>query len=89
MDEWRLTVKLRSRRALNEYMRFHGIETAYQLALKCGLKAGVCGHLVSGRRNTCSVPTARAIEEGLSCPPGFLFEPQMSRVGEDDRRQAA
>ncbi|GEM_PF-3925152 len=31
-DQWRLTVRLRSHRALREYMEFHRIPTAYALA---------------------------------------------------------
>lgn len=85
-DQWRLTVKLKSRRALVEYMEFHKIKTAYALADKAGLKAPVVGHLVSGRRNTCSLKTAGAIEEALGCPPGFLFEPKMSQVADNIRR---
>lgn len=85
MDEWRLTVKLKSRRALLEYMEFHRLKTAYALASKADLKAPTVGHLVSGRRNSCSLATARAIEEALQCPPGFLFEPRMSRVADAPR----
>ncbi len=84
-DAWRLTVKLRSHRALAEYMAFHRIDTAYELAQKAGLKPGVVGHLVSRRRNSCSLSTARAIEEALGCPPGFLFEARMSRVADAPR----
>lgn len=85
MDEWRLTVKLKSRRALLEYMDFHRLKTAYALAAKAGLKAPAVGHLVSGRRSSCSLATARAIEEALQCPPGFLFEAKMSRVADAPR----
>lgn len=86
-DTWRLTVKLKSRRALTDYMEFHKIKTAYELARKAGLKVGVVGHLVAGRRNSCSLKTARAIEEALGCPPGFLFEPRMSQVVSDTRQR--
>lgn len=86
-DEWRLTVNLRSHRALLEYMEFHHIKTAYELARRANLKAGVVGHIVAGRRKSCSYPTAAAIERALSCPPGFLFEQRMSRVA-DTKRQS-
>lgn len=79
-DPWRLTVRLKSRRALADYMEFRNITSAYQLARAAALKPGVVGHLVSGRRNSCSPKTARAIEEALGCPPGFLFDPKMSQV---------
>lgn len=85
-DLWRLTVKLKSHRALLEYMQFHRIGTAYELARRANLKPGVVGHLVARRRNSCSLATASAIEEALQCPPGFLFEPRMSRVADDSRR---
>lgn len=81
-DPWRLTLRLKSRRALAEYMDFHRIKTSYELARRAGLKPGVVGHLVKGRRNSCSLKTARAIEEALQCPPGFLFEPRMSQVAD-------
>lgn len=79
-EKWRLTVRLRSRRALVDFMNFHRIKSAYELARRAGLKPGVVGHIVSGRRTTCSLATARAIEEALQVPTGFLFEPRMSQV---------
>lgn len=88
-DTWRLTVKLRSHRALIEYMEFHRIGTAYELARRANLKPGVVGHLVARRRNSCSLKTARAIEEALSCPPGFLFEARMSQVADTSQLRAA
>lgn len=81
-DPWRLTVRLKSHKALRDYMEFHRIDTAYELARRAGLKVGVVGHVVSGRRNSCSLKTARAIEEALQCPPGFLFEARMSQVAD-------
>lgn len=81
-DQWRLTVKLRSHRALREYMEFHHIPTAYALAKRADILPGTAGHLVSGRRSTCSLRTARRIEEALSCPPGFLFVPEMPKVAD-------
>jgi hypothetical protein len=90
MDEWRLTVRLKSLRALREYLDFHNIDSGYALAKKAGLRsAGVVNFLLSGERNTCSIKTAKAIEAALQCPPGFLFEVKMSQVGEDNRRGRA
>lgn len=80
-------MKLKSRRALIDYMQFHKIGTAYELARRANLKVGVVGHLVAGRRNSCSLATARAIEEALGCPPGFLFEPRMSQVVSASRQK--
>lgn len=88
IDEWRLTVKLKSRRALVEYAEFHNL-TGRALARKANLGPGIVGHLMSGRRNTCSLSTARALEEALGCPSGFLFEPSLSRVAESKRQAVA
>ncbi len=80
-------MRLKSRRSLNEYVSFHKL-SGRGLARKAGLKPAIVGHLLSGRRSTCSLATARAIEEALGCPPGFLFEPTMSRVADSQRRQS-
>lgn len=80
--EWRLTVKLKSRQALREFMDHHKLPTAYALAKKAELLPGTVGHLVSGRRTHCSLRTARAIEEALECPQGFLFAPEMSQLAD-------
>lgn len=92
-DEWRLTVKLKSRAALLTFMKHHKLATGYALAKKAqteghNLKPGTATFLVKGHRNTCSPDTAHAIEETLQCPPGFLFERQMSQVCADSRRGA-
>lgn len=84
-DRWRLTVKLKSRQALTQYMDYKELPTAYALARAAKLKTGVVGHIVAGRRNSCSLATAKAIEEALGCPPNFLFEPTMSEVVRDSR----
>lgn len=81
-DEWRLAVKLKSRRVLKEFMDYNKLKTGYALAKKADILPGTAGHLVSGRRNTCSVRTARAIEEALGCPEGFLFVREMSKVAD-------
>lgn len=86
IDPWRLVVKLKSHRALVEYMRFHNL-SGRGLAKKAGLRPAVVGHLVRDpnrptSRSTCSVRTARAIEEALGCPPGFLFEATLSPVAD-------
>jgi len=87
-DQWRLTVKLKSHRALIEYMQFRKIGTAYELARRAGLKPGVVGHIVGKRRDSCSLKTAAAIEEALGCPAGFLFVPRMSQVADTLRASA-
>ncbi|VXC06728.1 Helix-turn-helix [Aeromicrobium sp. 9AM] len=80
-------MKLKSHRALIEYMQFRKIGTGYELARRAGLKPGVVGHLVAKRRDSCSLATAGAIEEALGCPSGFLFEPRMSQVADTMRHK--
>lgn len=82
--DWRLIVKLRSRRALLEFMQYQGL-SGRALARKAGLSPAIVGHLArdshsKSARRTCSIKTARAIEEALGCPPGFLFEADMCSV---------
>ena len=85
-QQWRLEVKLKSHKALVDFMDHHELKTAYALAKKAGLKPGVVGHLVSDRRNSCSLRTATAIERALECPTGFLFERKMSQVADTMRQ---
>lgn len=87
-DPWRLIVRLKSRRALVEYCEFHKL-SGRALAKRAGLGPAIVGHLMSGRRDTCNLSTARAIEEALQCPPGFLFEPSVSRAADSGRQQVA
>lgn len=87
-DQWRLTVRLKSLRALREFMEFQRLPSGYALAQKAGILPGTVNHLLSGKRNTCSLRTARAIEEALQCPPGFLFDAKLSQVA-DNKRPAA
>ena len=86
-DPWRLIVRLKSRRALNEYADFHNL-SGRALAKKAGLGPAIVGHLMSGRRSTCNLATARKLEEALGCPSGFLFEPSMSSVADNRRANA-
>lgn len=86
-EQWRLIVRLKSRRALREYAEFHKL-SGRALAKKAGLKPAIVGHLMAGRRDTCNLDTARKIEEALGCPNGFLFEPSLSPVADTNRRQS-
>lgn len=96
-DPWRLIVRLKSRRALIEYTEFHHLSgralarKANEAAKKKGATVGpaIVGHLLSGRRDSCNLVTATAIEEALQCPPGFLFEPTLSRVADATRQGSA
>lgn len=95
-DPWRLIVRLKSRRVLNEYIEFHKISgrelarRANQIAKKAdpndSVGPAIVNHLRSGFRDTCNLVTARAIEEALQCPPGFLFEQSVSRVADSTRQ---
>lgn len=85
-DPWRLVVRLKSRRALTEYAQFHKL-SGRALARKAGLGPGIVGHLMSGRRTTCNLETAKAIEEALGCPQGFLFEPSLSPVADTTQQR--
>ena len=95
-DPWRLIVRLKSRRALNEYIEFHKVSgrelarRANEIARKSGATVGpaIVNHLRSGHRDTCNLTTARAIEEALQCPPGFLFMPSVSPVADNRHREA-
>lgn len=89
-EQWRLIVRLKSKRTLREYAEFHKL-SGRALAKKAGLKPAIVGHLLrDGKtgRDTCNLETAKAIEEALGCPPGFLFEPSMSPVADTRRRQS-
>lgn len=81
-------MRLKSRRALTEYAEFHKL-SGRALAKRAGLSPAIVGHLMSGRRSTCNLSTARALEEALQCPPGFLFEPSVSRVADSARQPVA
>lgn len=67
-------MQLRSRRALADYIDLLGISER-QLARDAGLSHSTVNHLVTGRRGSCSLRTAVAIERALDCPPGLLFAP--------------
>nr|DAF00023.1 MAG TPA: LAMBDA REPRESSOR (TRIPLE MUTANT)/DNA COMPLEX-DNA COMPLEX, DOUBLE HELIX, TRANSCRIPTION-DNA.1A [Caudoviricetes sp.] len=63
-------------------MDYRHIDSGYALAKKAGLLPGTVNHLLYGRRATCSYRTARAIEEALGCPKGFLFAFRLSKVSD-------
>lgn len=67
-------MQLRSRRAFAEYIDTVGVSER-QLARSAGLSHSTVNHLVTGRRDSCSLRTAVAIERALDCPPGMLFAP--------------
>jgi transcriptional regulator with XRE-family HTH domain len=67
-------MQLRSRRALADYIDIVGLSER-QVARSAGLSHSTVNHLVTGRRSSCSLRTAVAIERALDCPPGLLFSP--------------
>jgi len=78
-DLWRLHVRLRSRRLLNDYIRAMKWSQR-RLARESGLGHAIVNHLCNGTRDTCSKATAAAIEGALRCPPGLLFVDSLSYV---------
>ncbi|HSY15539.1 MAG TPA: helix-turn-helix transcriptional regulator [Jatrophihabitantaceae bacterium] len=65
-------VNLRSRQVLADYILLLG-HSEREFARRAGLSHSTVNHLLSGRRGTCSLATARAIEGALGCAPGILF----------------
>lgn len=85
--EWRLNVRLKDRDLLRRYIGPNGLDiSGRELARRAGLKQAIVGHLLSGRRTTCSKKTACRIEEALGCPSGLLFDESLSAVRADGRR---
>ncbi|MGX7681078.1 helix-turn-helix domain-containing protein [Jatrophihabitans sp. DSM 45814] len=67
-------MRVRNRTVLVEYVRLLGLSER-AVARQSGLSHSTVNHLMVGRRTTCSVQTAVAIERALGCPPGLLFSP--------------
>lgn len=68
-------MRLRDRDALKAYVRLLRVSER-RLAERAGIGHATLNHLLSGRRATCSISTARAIESALACPAGLFFEPE-------------
>jgi plasmid maintenance system antidote protein VapI len=80
-------MQLRSRQTLVDFLEVTGLSER-QLARAAGLGHATVNHLFTGRRTTCSLATARAIERVFNLGPGVLFSPdteadwmQLSRTG--------
>jgi DNA-binding Xre family transcriptional regulator len=67
-------MQLRSRQALVDCIDARDVSER-QVARDAGLGHSTVNHLVTGRRRTCSLRTALAIERALDCAPGALFAP--------------
>ncbi len=80
-------MKLKSRQLLADYIGPSGLNiSGAELARRAGLKPAIVGHLISGRRVSCSKKTAVAIEGALKCPTGLLFAESVSVVRADGKR---
>lgn len=88
--EWRLNVRLKDRRLLAHYIGPTGLDiSGRELARRANLGQAIVGHLLSGRRTSCSKATAVAIERALGCPSGLLFVESVSSVRPDGRATKA
>jgi DNA-binding Xre family transcriptional regulator len=66
-------MRLRDRDALRAYLRLLRVSER-EAAQRAGIAHATLNHLLTGRRASCSVTTARAIEQVLRCPAGLFFE---------------
>ena len=67
-------MRVRDRVTLRGYVRLLRLSER-SLATRAGVSHATVNHLLSGRRETCSPETARAIEAVLACQEGIFFEP--------------
>jgi hypothetical protein len=81
--EPRLIARLISRQLLRDAMDLHGIRSASELARRAVLPVGLVGHLVGGRRPTCTPKAAHAIEEILYRTPQPLFVIEVSPMADN------
>jgi transcriptional regulator with XRE-family HTH domain len=66
-------MRIRNRQVLGAYIGLLGLSER-EFATMAGLSHATVNHLLTGRRGSCSVGTAVAIETALRCPAGLLFE---------------
>ena len=85
MEGGEVRAVLADKAVLAQYMTYRG-ETVRSLAAKTLISGGrrrkpvhpsLIGHLRSGKRRTCGVETAAAIERALDVPSGVLFRVQV------------
>lgn len=69
-------MQLRSRIALIQCLEVAGVSER-ELARRAGLGHATVNHLLTGRRTSCSLATARAIERALEVGEGTLFRPDV------------
>jgi len=69
-------MQLRSRAALIQCLEIAGVSER-ELARRAGLGHATVNHLITGRRTSCSLSTARAIERALEVGEGALFKPDI------------
>ena len=80
VQEGRFWVRLISKDALKQYMKFRGY-SVQQLADKIGVSKATVGHLTAANGRTSTSPaTAKAIEKALDAPSGSLFLAEVTAV---------
>lgn len=80
-------MRLKDPDLLRRYIGQNGLNiSGRELARRAGLKPAIVGHLLGGRRTTCSKRTAVRIEEALGCPSGLLFDETAFAVRADGKR---
>lgn len=70
--QWRMSVKLLSKEALRQFLRFRGMSYA-DLADRAGCSKSLIGLLATGRRTHTGVDVARGIAKALDVPIDALF----------------
>lgn len=74
-------MRLRSRELLAQLVDGTGLSER-ELARRAGLGHATLNHLLTARRESCSVRTAMALSSALLCPASVLFSPE--HPGEHD-----
>ena len=67
-----IAMRLRNRLVLGAFVDNAGMSER-EVARRAGLSHSTVNHLITGRRITCSLPTAAAIAQAVGCPIGALF----------------
>ncbi len=72
-----MAMRVRDVDTLRGYLRLLRLSER-ALANQAGIGHATVNHLLSGRRSTCTLETAQAIERALACAEGVFFEPSAS-----------
>lgn len=91
MSDWRVEVRLvpGGQQLMRSLMKIQGL-TVLELARRCGSEKhrSAIGHLLSGKRSTCSDELANKLQRellGKAAGDMRLFVPRVSRVTQDSR----